>query len=192
MSSTEQAVEPDIYAEVVQDYCAFYGHGEDAFHSLVVFGAATLLRRGGTMLDVGCGPGIALDWMDVDPAHYLGLDSSLPMIEEARRLHPGYEFVHSAFEDWESPRFFDLVLGAWGPLLHVPELKLPYFAAALERALAKGGQYLLMGAGEPDLRVRILDGEPHHIHYHSPATLFAAFGGAVYPLSTYLAVTNLR
>lgn len=182
--------EDDLYAEVAGEYCDFYGRGEDAFHSLLVFGAAELLRRGGMMLDVGCGPGIALDWMDVSPSYYVGLDPSGPMLAEARRRHPGHLFLESRFETAPVIRAdaFELVLGAFGPLMHVVDLE--PFAAKLNEVLAPGGRFMLMGAGTEYFPVRILDGRPHRTFYHSPAELAAVFGGTVYELAQYLVVTN--
>jgi tRNA (uracil-5-)-methyltransferase TRM9 len=49
-----------------------------------------------SVLDIGCGNGRFLDsgeWdIDNSKLQYLGIDSSKGMIEEARRLHPEYEF----------------------------------------------------------------------------------------------------
>lgn len=48
-----------------------------------------------SVLDVGCGNGRCIEEfekMDTRPERYLGIDNSTGMIDEARRLHPGYEF----------------------------------------------------------------------------------------------------
>jgi SAM-dependent methyltransferase len=184
MSSTE---DQDIYTdEVVDRYLDFYGRGVDAFESLLIFSAAA--RLGENLLDVGCGPGITLDFIQPDPKHYLGLDSSAAMVRLARRRHPDYEFVHQSFEMWCSTRQFDMVLGGFGPLMHVDDLG--PFAVALRRVLAPGGRFLLMGAGAPGQHVRLLDGNSPSTIYHPPDELVDAFGGQVFALGSLLVVTN--
>jgi SAM-dependent methyltransferase len=49
------------------------------------------------LLDLGCGPGLLLDYLDatggVDRVDYEGVDLSAPMIEAARRRWPGHAFA---------------------------------------------------------------------------------------------------
>jgi 2-polyprenyl-3-methyl-5-hydroxy-6-metoxy-1,4-benzoquinol methylase len=187
MSFTD--AEQDIYtAEVVSRYCDFYGHGQDAFESLLVFSAADKLRRGGTLLDVGCGPGIIHDWLTLHPADYMGLDPSEPMIHEACRRHPGFRYAWTSFEEFDSKIQYDVVLGAFGPLMHVHDLE--PFARKLGSVLAPDGKFILMGAGAPNQHVRMLDGASPPTVWHPPEVLQFYFGGSIYPLGSLLVVTN--
>jgi SAM-dependent methyltransferase len=180
----------DVYTEeVVARYVDFYGHGADAFESLLVFNAArAMMGRHGRLLDVGCGPGIIHDWIDLAPGDYLGIDPSRPMVAEAQRRYPTYQYRHTSFEDYQCLGRWDVVLGAFGPLMHVRDLQ--PFARKLRRILAPDGRFLLMGAGEPHQHVRLLDGKSPETIYHTPAELRNAFGGQVYRLGGLNVVTN--
>lgn len=52
---------------------------------------AAVIGRGARVLDLGCGPGSLLGWLaDRQPkARYLGIDLSMPALEEATRAHQG-------------------------------------------------------------------------------------------------------
>lgn len=97
--------------------------------------AASLVRRGETILDVGCGAGVNYE---VLAAHgradgYVGVDPSEPSIEIARGLYPGVEFyvgdAARLVSQW-GPERFDVVL-----VRHVLE-HLPDFEPAMEQAIA--------------------------------------------------------
>jgi len=187
MSSTD---DQDVYtADVAARYLDFYGHGQDAFESLLVFNAAMAMRGNGRLLDVGCGPGIIHDWVNIPYGDYVGIDPSAAMIAEARRRWPKYTYHHVRFEDYQPMGEFDVVLGAFGPLMHVHDLR--QFAFRLSRCLKPDGRFLLMGAGQPHQHVRLLDGKSPETIYHSTGELRDAFGGHVYPLGSLLVVTNV-
>lgn len=62
-----------------------------------------VVRKEG-ILDVGCGYGELLnvlkDRFAIEPAHYVGIDPCLPMIEAARTLHPEHRFEAMSFEEF--------------------------------------------------------------------------------------------
>lgn len=73
-------------------YSTAAAEGEDEWvaNDLAMIGAS---REPGPILDVGCGTGWLLDRMDIDPAHYTGLDVSEAMLLEAQRKHPRHRFI---------------------------------------------------------------------------------------------------
>ncbi len=68
--------------------------------------------RGFTILDVGCGPGFALGFLEQQYGmladRYCGVDVSELLVEEARKIWPTYEFlVHDIITDPMPERAFD-------------------------------------------------------------------------------------
>lgn len=54
------------------------------------------LTPGDTLLDFGCGTGFYTNWIPKG-TNYVGVDSSMAMVERAGREHPGYTFMDSRF-----------------------------------------------------------------------------------------------
>ncbi|WP_068118147.1 class I SAM-dependent DNA methyltransferase [Tropicimonas marinistellae] len=107
----------------------------------------TSMPPGGTVLDLGCGPG---NWaarmidcgLTVD-----ALDASAGMATVARKTY-GIEVRVGTFDDVSGEAIYD---GIWAhfSLLHAPRNALPHHLATLGRALKPGGRFLLaMKLGE--------------------------------------------
>lgn len=119
-----------------QDYSRLRDRVEDAM-------TAFLLRRawrastplGGTLLDVGCGTGLAIRLTGIRPELYVGIDPSPGMLAVARSRYPRHLFLEGAADD-PPPGQFALALVGFGVLNYVPSL-----AEALDgiaRHLARG------------------------------------------------------
>ena len=69
-----------------------------------------------SLLDVGCGTGLMLDYLKVRPDNYVGIDISTGMTRELAARHPLHRgsLVHCTFEDYFPTRRFDLVLWPFG------------------------------------------------------------------------------
>lgn len=63
---------------------------------------ASLVKTPASLLDVGCSIGYVGDWLvrHVPGIEYAGIDIDAGSISEARRLHPGWRFARTYFEDW--------------------------------------------------------------------------------------------
>ena len=107
-----------------------------------------------SVVDLGCGPGNSTEVLAsrFPGASVTGLDSSLDMVEAARKRLPQVKFEAGAIEDWDEPGPFDAILA--NAVLHW----VPDHAALLPRLagkLAPGGS----------LAVQMPDnlGEPAHV-----------------------------
>jgi len=82
----------ELYDAVAENYDNFYSDDEcqkeNQFIKSLIEGYIPL----GKTLDIGCGTGLFLDLIKVDPLKYLGIDPSKKMLDVARRKHPQHLF----------------------------------------------------------------------------------------------------
>ena len=160
MPSTEPLprVESDPYDQASWRYSQVYSTPEDEAESRVIFGIAEKEVGFGTLVDVGCGDGIALNY--ISGCDYVGVDPSRPMIYHARKLHPGHTFEVGTLESVPD-MVADFVLGAFGPLIHIEPYEVLAFAKEVERVLWPGRKFLVMAATRGVVRAT---GEPRVTH----------------------------
>ena len=100
-----------------------------------------------SMLDVGCGDGSLLSYLDDGAKYLLGIDSEQSCIDEANRRNKTEKtaFMSLGFEDFETDRKFDAV--TFVASLHHMNMK-----AAIEKAiglLEDDGVLLIVGLAKP-------------------------------------------
>jgi SAM-dependent methyltransferase len=109
------------------------------------------VRPGASVLDLGCGDGTLLSMLR--PARGVGVDVSLPALEEARRRHPGLSFVCGDVERLPVAGRFDYVVvsNVVGYLIDVLE-----FFRSLSRVTHPGTRVIVIHynfAWEPILKL---------------------------------------
>ncbi|SIO52179.1 Methyltransferase domain-containing protein [Rhodovulum sp. ES.010] len=134
-----------VYEARARDYSALH-HGPETAQRLRAF--VTALPRGGTALDLGCGPGWAAAEMRDAGLHVTALDASPEMAEVARARY-GLAVTVAPFDALADEAAFD---GIWAhfSLLHAPRAALPGHFAAIRRALRPRGLLAVamkLGAG---------------------------------------------
>jgi trans-aconitate methyltransferase len=103
---------------------------------------ASLVRKGGAVLDLGCGPGHIGRYLFDRGIAVTGLDVSEGMLAEARRCHPAMSFIEGNLLE------LSLVEQAWAgavaaySLIHVPHSRLTSVLTSLGRALEPGASVL--------------------------------------------------
>lgn len=100
-------------------------------------GFIALLPQGGTVLDLGCGPGHCAAVMAEAGLQVTATDASGEMVALAA-AHPGVTALQAGFDDISGEDVYD---GIWAnfSLLHAPREKMPDYLAALAQALKPGG-----------------------------------------------------
>ena len=100
-----------------------------------------LVKKGGKILDVGCGSGRDMKSFLANGFDVVGFDASDEMVKKARELTRGH-VIKSQFSNitWEDE--FD---GVWASasLLHVPAEELPCILEKLWRALKREGAFFM-------------------------------------------------
>lgn len=96
------------------------------------------LRLQGSVLDVGCGTGLLLDYLPI--TDYTGIDPSLPMLQRLQAKHPEATTVKTTFEAFYSQRRFDNIVSLFGAANYIN----PQALGRLRDYLAPGGRFFVM------------------------------------------------
>ena len=110
---------------------------------LAAFAELVLAADGGSVADLGCGPGHLTDHLRALGLDAFGVDLSPVMVELARREHPGVRFQVGSMDA------LDLADGSvggilsWYSIIHAPAAEVAGYFAEFGRVLAAGG-YLLV------------------------------------------------
>ena len=110
---------------------------------LAMFADMVRAQGGGTVADVGCGPGRVTAHLRQLGVDAFGIDLSPGMIEVARREHPGLRFDVGSMTDLALAGASMAGLVAWYSLIHVPDDEIGRVFAHFQRVLRPGGPLLL-------------------------------------------------
>jgi hypothetical protein len=125
----------------------------DAHRPVVEAAAAALKRRGGTVLDLGCGNGALLEKLGAAAPGVVpyGIESDPARVEHARELHPDHAehfVVGDLFDEvrlWDEPGRFALAILMPGRLLEVDPART---APLVERLRERCDQILVYAYGD--------------------------------------------
>ncbi|MEX0283022.1 MAG: class I SAM-dependent methyltransferase [Paracoccaceae bacterium] len=136
-----------VYDARARDYADLTDTTGRVDPSLTAF--MTAVPAGGTVLDLGCGPGAASATMADNGFTVEATDASAEMVALANR-HSGVTARVAVFEDIVDDCVYD---GIWAnfSLLHAPRENMPRHLQALHRALRPGGTFHIgtkLGEGE--------------------------------------------
>lgn len=107
----------DTYLPHAHAYEAALNSKEDAQESEKLFRGLGI-EYGYSVLDVGCGTGLLVDWAwrDIRTEVYTGIDISLGMLGVFREKHRGFRdrLIRTSFEDFWTPQKFDKIVAMNG------------------------------------------------------------------------------
>ena len=135
---------------------------------LALFADMVRVQGGGSVADVGCGPGRITAHLRQLGVDAFGIDLSPGMIEVARRDHPGLRFDLGSMTDLALADASVAGLVAWYSLIHVPDDEISPVFAHFRRVLRPGGP-LLLGfhvGDESQLKTQGYGGHPMKVFVH--------------------------
>lgn len=120
------------------------------FDRALLDGLASACPSGGTILDVGCGPGQVARYLSERGVEAAGCDLSPAMVEVAARLNPGLAFTVEDMRAMQRPAGSVWGIAAFYSIIHIPRAEVPLVLEEFARVLAPDGALLLAvhgGAG---------------------------------------------
>jgi hypothetical protein len=127
-----------VYDRLAPIYDARYSTPECLSENNQIFGdVKDLLTPISSILDVGCGTGIAIEYLSISSVSYLGIDPSQGMKNEFIRKYPQYNFEQTRFEDAKIDKYFDIVISLFGSPSYIEP-------ASYGRLRASADEYFLM------------------------------------------------
>jgi SAM-dependent methyltransferase len=121
---------------------------------------------GGSVLEVGCGPGRVAAHLHALGLDTAGMDLSPQMVAVARRRHPGLRFSVGSMLHLDEPDAALAGLVAWYSIIHVPPADLAAAFTEFGRALRPEGR-LLLAFQVGDERRHITQAYGHTLSLHS-------------------------
>ncbi|CAL9612772.1 class I SAM-dependent DNA methyltransferase [Streptomyces sp. enrichment culture] len=125
-------------------------------------------RGGGSVADVGCGPGRITAHLRQLGMDAFGIDLSPGMIKVARRDHPGLRFELGSMTDLDLGDGSMAGLVAWYSLIHIPDKEIGTVFQHFHRVLQPGGPLLLSFhvGSESSIKTEGYGGHPMKVHVH--------------------------
>jgi len=161
---------------------------------LAMFADMVRARGGGTVADVGCGPGRITAHLRRLGVDAFGIDLSPGMIEAARREHPGVRFDLGSMTDLALAGASMAGLVAWYSLIHVPDEEISRVFAHFRRVLRPGGPLLLSFhvGDESQLKTQGYGGHPMKlfVHRRRPGQMIAWLTEAGFAVETCRTLTS--
>ena len=126
-----------LYDEKAEEYARLVTSLDEPDQDLAAFIAD--LPTGGTVLDLGCGPGNSAALLARAGFQVTATDASSGMIELAAR-HEGVTARQATFDELDTEATYDGVFANFS-LLHAARADLPRHLTAIKRALKPGGVF---------------------------------------------------
>ncbi|MEV7403409.1 class I SAM-dependent methyltransferase [Streptomyces sp. NPDC091267] len=179
------------YADEVRNLLAELPPERDV---MALFAELVRAHGGGTVADVGCGPGRITAHLRDLGVDAFGIDLSPRMIEVARSEHPGLRFEVGSMTQLDLTDGALAALVAWYSIIHVPDEAIGTVLAGFRRVLRPGGLLLLgFHVGDPTPTEPREDGESwpeSYVRRRPPSQVAAWLDEAGFTLEAHPTLTS--
>ena len=118
------------FSDEIENYYNTLAHTYDNYYADEISSAedfivgkhlSKLIKPNSSVLDCGCGTGLAKTLISSIPCNYTGVDISNEMLEMAKRKHPNDTFIHGDIEKmpYLDSASFDNIISLNGAFSHV-------------------------------------------------------------------------
>jgi SAM-dependent methyltransferase len=140
-----RAIDHKCYDGTAAAYAEAFHTQEDEEEESLLAGKLKRHLLDGSILDIGCGAGLLLNLLHIEPNEYVGIDPSPAMLAEFKKRHTGYTTRLEAFETFASihdycPPRFDNAVCLYGSLNYA----LPSSIPKVPKMIREGGALFLM------------------------------------------------
>ena len=134
-------VPPDPYDKIAETYDDIFESGDPCYeeeNQEVMSWLGGI--NGHSLLDIGCGTGLVLDYLD--PKHYVGIDPSSGMLAKLKQKHPDKtrQTVCTPLRSYVGNKRFDLAVALFGSASYLTDEEI----LRIPTLLNPGGRYILM------------------------------------------------
>ena len=178
------------YNKIAYKYNDLFNDTDSVLENVEVINLfAEYLTDDKTLLDVGSGTGMILNYINRNSSNYIGIDPSYPMIKLSRELHPEFLncFKYDKFETHHKK--YDFIVSLFGSMNYVIDLYLD----KIYDKLNKNGKYFLMFYKETYSPITYeLTGVKLYHYKHNKEVLKRIFTDAtITEFNNYYIVTNI-
>lgn len=89
----------EFYNDMAASYDSRYQTPVFLAENKAIFEMVRPLIAGRTVIDLGCGTGLALEYLDIKPCRYLGCDAAKQMLVQSRQKFPKHSFLLRDFNE---------------------------------------------------------------------------------------------
>lgn len=129
-------VEPNDYDKIADVYDDLFVDDNSIQENKEVI---SMIDIKGRVLDIGCGTGLLLDYANISPENYVGLDPSAIMLANLNKKHPLHYVTQIPFEEYRNGTF-DTIISLFGS----PSYIRPDYINDIKNLLNIGGEAFLM------------------------------------------------
>ena len=123
-----------VYEQIADIYAAKFSEPSDHIDDFLF-----LVKQGGRILDLGCGPGVDSTYMTNKRFSVVGIDTSEKMLELARKKNSRIKFELADMRHLDFvPNAFDGVLVSFS-LIHIPKSDVPEVLKEIYKILSVNG-----------------------------------------------------
>lgn len=131
----------ELYDDIAYHYDTIFSDSESIEENKRITGMLDI-KETDTVLDIGCGTGLLIEYKKINPSLYTGIDTSKNMLQLFSVKNPEYSdrLIQVGFENFVPTCKYDKIISLFGSITYVP----PKSLKNISSILSSKGFYFLM------------------------------------------------